>query len=119
MPSLIWRKGQRILKNDDFKSIFLNGKKLNGRGLRLFFLAGDASKTVFGITLSKKIKGSVVRNYYKRIIREILRNTQPQIKSGWKIVINVPASYNKIDIDHIQAEILGLLRNAKVLLINE
>ncbi len=119
MLRLSWRKRHKILKNDEFKSIFIKGKRLSGPTLKLYLLAGDPAKTVFGITLSKKIKGSVLRNRYKRILREILRKTHYRVKPGWKIIVNVMMPYSKIEYDFIQDEILGLLKNAKVLLSNE
>jgi ribonuclease P protein component len=113
---LIWKKRQRILKNDEFKAVFQSGKKFSRKWLRLCLTPGTASTSVFGITLSKKIKGAVLRNYYKRVIREVLRKNQYQVQPGWKIIINVFSSPEpKLTHQTVQDEILGLLKHGKVL----
>jgi len=113
---LVWKKSNRIRKNDDFKAIFLSGKKVSKKWFRLCFLLGNSPNPVFGITITKKLKGAVVRNYYKRIIREILRKHQYRVQPGWKIIINISSPpETRLAYQKVQDEILGLLKYGKVL----
>lgn len=94
----------------------MSGRKLSRKWVRLCYGPGNCLNSVFGITLSKKIKGAVLRNYYKRIIREILRKHQYQVQPGLKIIINLFSSpETRLTYQTLQDEILGLLKNGKVL----
>jgi ribonuclease P protein component len=113
----VWKKRCRIRKNDDFKTIFKHGHKIGHKWIRIFFLSGKEPNPAFGITLTKKIRGSILRNYYKRVIREILRKNQHRVQPGWRIVINIFSCPEfGLTYQTIQEEILGLLKHGKVLL---
>jgi ribonuclease P protein component len=111
-----WKKSSRILKNADFKSVFLNGKKLNGKIFRLYILPEDKSNVSFGIAITKKIKNAVNRNYYKRVIREILRRRITQFTAPQKVIVNIPVIPGpKVNYHIMEQELIGLCIKAKIL----
>jgi ribonuclease P protein component len=48
---------------------------------------GGAGATRWGISVKARLGTAVVRNRVKRRLREILRRAQPQLPSGWDVVV--------------------------------
>ncbi len=65
-------KKYEVVKNSrDFERIIKNGKCIKNNEYVIYYVSNDLEYDRFGISVSKKIGNSVVRNYYKRIIRNI------------------------------------------------
>ena len=61
------------LKNQQFKSVYENGKAFGNRLLVMYVLKNDEDYNRIGISVSKKVGNSVVRHRIKRLIKESLR----------------------------------------------
>ena len=71
-----------------FSRVYRKGKSVSGPYLALYVLPyQDRSKTLLGITVSKKRGNAVKRNRVKRWIREAYREYLPVLKKGKMIVI--------------------------------
>lgn len=81
------RKEARITSNKDFKEVYSQGKSVANKDLVLFFLKKESSRTRIGISVSRKIGPAVVRNRIRRLIREVFRRNETEIKEGYDIVI--------------------------------
>ena len=64
---------EKLKKNKEYKLVFTNGKKLNGKNFNLQFLNTELSLTRIGITVSKKLGNASKRNLVKRRIRSLLK----------------------------------------------
>ena len=64
---------EKLKKSKEYKLVFTNGKKLNGKNFILQFLNTDLSFTRIGITASKKLGNATKRNFVKRRIRCLLK----------------------------------------------
>lgn len=95
----------KIKKNKDFKLVYRKGKSYADSNLVVYVMKNNENKEKdinrVGITVSKKVGKSVVRNRVRRIIYECYRLEFLNIKSGYDFVIIArPAikgkSYNEV-----------------------
>ncbi len=78
----------RICRSKDFKIIFENGTRLYFDNLLLYIYSQKSEVTRLGIIVSRKIhKSAVIRNKFKRRIREIFRKNRSNIKPGYDILV--------------------------------
>lgn len=84
------KKENRINKNKDFDRIFKTGQSFYGRILGIKVVNNELGLNRFGIMLSNKVsKKAVIRNRFKRQIREIIKNELILLKTGHDLVIIV------------------------------
>lgn len=68
-----------MLRPRDFQRVFDAGYVADDGMLRVFGAANDLSHARLGLTVSRKVGFAVVRNRWKRCLREAFRLTQPQL----------------------------------------
>jgi len=61
-----------VRKNEEFNDIIREGTKSQSQLFYLYFLKNSYSYNRYGIAISKKIGNAVVRNKYKRQIKDII-----------------------------------------------
>lgn len=82
-----FRKSDRIVCQPDFdrvhqSDLFATDHLLVVKGTR-----NDLGKTRLGLSISKKVGNAVVRNRWKRAIREGFRLNRNEIPVGWDLVV--------------------------------
>jgi ribonuclease P protein component len=97
-------KKERVCKSKDFETIFSFGKKVFFKNFLVYIYKRQADDiTRLGIVVSKKTaRNAVVRNKFKRRIREIFRKNKFIIKKGYDILVigtkfSVEESYNNLN----------------------
>ena len=75
------------LKNQQFRSVYSNGKSFGNRLLVMYVLKNDEAYNRIGISVSKKVGNSVVRHRIKRLIKESLRLGGNLFNNGLDIVV--------------------------------
>lgn len=98
----------RLLKADEFSSVFLFRQLRSGIYLKIYFKPNEKSNSRLGLIVSKRInKRANKRNYMKRVIRELFR-----LNSGlWRnydIVVKVQKCFVHEDFSLIQTEFIRL-----------
>ena len=84
----------RLTDADDFSSVFVLKKRFNGVFLNIYHKPNQLQFNRFGLIVSKKInKKAVGRNYMKRVIRSVFRNTVTSKK--FDIVIQVKKNFTR------------------------
>ncbi|MCD6459968.1 ribonuclease P protein component [bacterium] len=83
------RRYHKLRYKWQFQQVYNTGQKVSGKYLVLFYLyKNDRLRlTRLGITVTKKIGDAVVRNKFKRRVREIFFNNMPSIKPGYDLVV--------------------------------
>jgi ribonuclease P protein component len=84
----------RITKDNEFKRVISQGTKVRGEKLNLYMAQAQAK--AFGVSISRKIKGSVIRNRLKRVFKECFRLNQKQFPDGKAYIVVVTRTFKKI-----------------------
>ncbi len=63
----------RIRRRAEYEKVYAGGRKLYGRFMILFYSPRSEPPARFGLAVSRKVGGAVVRNRVKRRLREICR----------------------------------------------
>lgn len=98
------KRSQRLLTSREFRAAYDRGKRFNTPFYTAFILKTDSEEQRMGVTVTRKLGGSVLRNRCKRRIREVfrLRRKLALDDSGYDIVINAKASL--VTADFVQLE---------------
>ncbi|HAW50103.1 TPA: ribonuclease P protein component [bacterium] len=96
------------LKKKEFENIIKNGRKKFSDSLIVYFLKGE--RDGFGISISKKIGKSVVRNKIKRRLREIYRTNKEIIPKNMQIVVVVKNSAISLEYKKLEDLFLSLVK---------
>lgn len=82
------KRKYRIKKNEDFQTVFKNGKSIANRQFVIYMLQNPEEREFrIGLSVSKKIGNAVTRNRIKRLIRQVFLEEKHRIKSGKEFII--------------------------------
>ena len=99
-------KTRRIINNNEYRLVYKHGKYEVGRLCVLYRMPVAKQKTRIGFVTGKKVGCAVERNRARRLMKEVYRLNQHQIREGYHIVIVGRGPLK---------EILYLLRKSKLL----
>ncbi len=97
-------KQAKLLKTDDFSSVFNLRKRIANTYLVIRFKPNNFDRPRLGLVVGKKVaKLAVHRNYMKRVLREFFRLNQHRLPS-LDLVVQVQKKFKKIEFDQIKVE---------------
>jgi len=104
-------KKSHLLKQKEFDAVFQAKNSAGNRILVLYGLKNNLGFSRLGLVVSKKLAGkrAVIRNRWKRLIREVFRLSQHEIPTGMDIVV-LPKKGAEPDFRQIQDSFQQLLR---------
>lgn len=103
-----------IKKNQDFKEVYNNGKSYANKLLVIYYLPNEKDYNNLGLSVSKKVGNSVVRNRIRRLIKESYRLNEDKIKKGYNIIIIAKVRSNSADFKSIEKALLHLMKKVKL-----
>ncbi len=102
----------RLRKSADFSEVQREGRRWNGRHVVFVFREQADARFRFGLAVSKKVGGAVVRNRVKRQLREWMRQTQNQF-GGLDLVLIARSSSAEAGFDDFGEDVRAFVRRVK------
>ncbi|MBI4306073.1 MAG: ribonuclease P protein component [Chloroflexi bacterium] len=107
------RREQRLTRRSDFEHTRAHGKRASDQLFILGAAQSEIPTTRFGLAVSKRVGGAVVRNRLKRRIRGVLDTLS--FEEGWNVVVAARPAAADADSRVIRASISALARRLKLL----
>ena len=102
-------KASRILSRGLFRRVYDQGKKHQSRYFTAFVLGNGTLESRIGITVTRKIGNSVMRNRSRRLVREAFRKNKWRVPPGIDIVINVKRELSEAGLQLLERDFLAFL----------
>ena len=117
-PRLRFPKAVRLTRPGEFGRVKEKGRSFPGRFLVLGVLAdaeppGHDSRV--GLVTSRRVGNAVVRNRVRRLLREAVRHSRPQLRAGCWMVIVARYTAARARADELASEWRKLARRAGIL----
>jgi len=78
---------RKLSKTSEFKKVFSEGRRIEGKNLTIFTLKNDYNFNRPGIIVKKETGKAVVRNKIKRRLREAFRLINKKLSPGYDIIM--------------------------------
>ena len=109
VPTLRFTKKAKLIKTDEFSSVFNFRKRISAKFLAVHYQPNTLEHPRLGLVVGKKIaKLAVHRNYMRRVLREFFR-TQQHVINHADLVIRVQKTFEKKDFVQIKQEFDALI----------
>src|SRR4030042_824614 len=109
MPASAFSKSERVLNRKDFVNLNRFGQKLRTAHFTVFVARNGLERSRLGITASRKVGGAVVRNRFKRLVREVFRLHKGFFPKGFDIVISARKSAGDLGFRKVREELLEVV----------
>jgi ribonuclease P protein component len=103
-------RSHRIVNTSDYRAIYARGRKVQSDSFVLFGAENALEHPRLGITVSRKVGGSVVRNRVKRLFREIFRKSWTDIPHPLDLVVNARRGCANTGYSDLRREFLSAVR---------
>ena len=108
-------KARRIQKNKEFRLIYRHAKFEVNRFCVVYKMPVAKEATKVGFVTGKKVGCAVERNRARRLMKEVYRLHQYEIREGYRIVIVARAGIEGASYQEVETELMKLLKRAKLL----
>ncbi|MFL9609631.1 ribonuclease P protein component [Methylobacillus sp. Pita2] len=109
LPTYAFKRQAKLLKTDEFSSVFNFRKRVSGRYLVLHYRYNEMAYARLGLVVGKKIaRRAVDRNYIKRVMRELFRVSQHQLP-GLDLVARPHVLFGRPQFAEIEQEFAELV----------
>lgn len=100
----------RIKDKTEFNDLIKNGKILKNKFFVIYYKEKKKDNSRFGITFSKKFGKAYERNYYKRIMREIIRKNRKSFSNLSDYIIIMRSDCKNEKYIFLQTQLTDLIK---------
>lgn len=100
------RRGQRLTRRSDFEHVRESGIRASDRLFNIGAARSDVETTRFGLAVSRRVGGAVVRNRLKRRVRAAI-DALP-FAEGWNVVVSARPAATGAEYRDIEASLCRL-----------
>ena len=101
-------KDKILRKSEEFSIIISNKQNYKNKYFSLYYK--ESNKTLYGITVPKKVGKAVIRNKLKRQLKNIISNNEKYIQSNYNYVIIIKEPALKLNYEGLTNNILDLMK---------
>ena len=106
----------RLRLRQDIGRAYRHSRRHNSANLEFRVVANQLPRSRATIVISTKVaKRAVVRNRARRRLRGLLRETWPQIKPGYDVLITSRSDLSGLTTQQLRTEVTELLQKAQLL----
>ncbi|OGD35259.1 ribonuclease P protein component [Candidatus Atribacteria bacterium RBG_16_35_8] len=107
---------RKLSKTSEFKKVFSEGRRIEGKNLIIFVLKNDYDFNRLGIIVKKEIGKAVVRNKIKRRLKETSRLLNKKLLPGYDIIVMAKNNIREASYFELYYDLEGLLYKEKLFL---
>ena len=107
---------RKLSKTSEFKKVFSEGRRIEGKNLIVFILKNDYGFNRLGLMVKKETGKAVVRNKVKRRLRESSRLLRKKLFPGYDIIVLAKNRIRKVNYFEICYDLENVFYKARLLL---
>ena len=104
------KRYEMIKNHDSFNEIINKGKKLKNNYFLIFMTKSTLTKPHFGIAVGKNLGNAVVRNKFKRQLRNIIDHNKFLFKNNYNYIIIIKRECIGISYKELEDNLISLMR---------
>ena len=105
-------KDKIIRKSEDFTKIIKNNQSVKNKYFSIYYQKSD--KTLYGITIPKKLGKAHIRNKLKRQLKNIIINNEKDIQTNINYVIIIKELSVNLNYEELQNEFINLIKKVRI-----
>jgi ribonuclease P protein component len=106
-----FRREDRLCSGRDYQRVYQRRAAVSDTLLLVHACENSLEHSRLGLSVSRKVGKAVVRNRWKRIVREVFRLCRAQLPSGVDLVVS-PRPGQEPEFAAVEASLIGLARRA-------
>ncbi|MEG0798325.1 MAG: ribonuclease P protein component [Acidaminococcaceae bacterium] len=108
-------KMKRLKSKKDFQNVYTNGHSVVDALSIIYVFAAPGAELKIGLAVGKKLGNAVTRNHIKRMMREVFRKRQYELKDNFNIVWVARKKLVVADLKTYERVFLRLVKRAGLL----
>ena len=105
----------RLHHRREFTSVYRRGRRIHTQTLYTVALLRAEGGARLGLSIGRKLGGAIVRNRWKRAIREAFRLNRHKLTSDWDLVIAVSRTASPDDVGSVPVAFESLIERLNAL----
>ncbi|MEA2087569.1 MAG: ribonuclease P protein component [Candidatus Caldatribacteriota bacterium] len=107
---------RKLSKTSEFKKVFSEGRRIEGKNLIIFILKNDYNFNRPGIIVKKETGKAVIRNKIKRWLKEAFQPANKKLSPGYDIIMLAKNNIKESDYFEICHDLESLFSKGKFFL---